>query len=79
MAQQLRALVTGFSCIGLGFDSQQPHDGLPSITLVPGHLIPSSGFHEAHIVVHRHICKQNMYSHKLKNKSRNINISFTIV
>lgn len=55
---------------GLGFKSQHPLGGSPlSVTSVLGDQVPSSVI-LGHFtqVVHRHICKRNIHTHKVKVK-----------
>lgn len=60
----------GDSSRGHRFDSQHPHVDLQlSVPPVPNDLMPSSGFCALGThVIHRHKCKQNIYTHKIFKK-----------
>lgn len=49
---------------GPGLKSQHLHGGLRlSVTLLPGDLMPSPGFHRHCTLVHRHASRQNKHTH----------------
>ena len=62
--------VVGSTCFSSRFDSQHPHYGSqPLITQVPGDPMLSSSLcrHSTH--AHRHTCRQNNHTHKIKKKT----------